>query len=83
MNSFELKTKYKYIEFIEQPSLFGQSFYYVKNKRYGSILGNVEFYYDWHCFTFISNAGIVLDKVCLSDITDFLTQLDLLNNSQN
>lgn len=78
MNSFEMKTKYKFLHFEEVPCLFGDSYYYVKNKR-NHILGNVEFYADWDCFAFFPNGGYVLDAQCLSNITDFLIQLNLLN----
>jgi hypothetical protein len=67
----EMKTKYKYIEFIQD----GKN-WRCDNHKYQQVLGWVSYYARWKEWEFMPEPDTGYTIVCLRDITDFLDQLN-------
>ena len=73
-----LKTKYKYIEFVQESNMYqANPIWRCKNKRHGSQLGIVEYYPEWKQWVIgaIDHRNI-FSADCLDDISHFLKQLN-------
>lgn len=66
-----MKTKYKYIHFEDEGSLW-----YCYNTKHKHAVGAVEWYQRWRKWVFSSySEKIVLSSECLDDISSFMKQL--------
>lgn len=70
-----MKTKYKYIEFIQTTIVDNWN---CLNKKGGDELGSVFFYKPWKqfVFEFIELGDCVFNSTCLRDVAHFLDQLN-------
>ena len=69
-----MKTKYKFIEFIQHPSV--STVWICQNKRSHDYLGCAEVYAPWKAHVFRSDINSVFSADCLRDIAHFLSQLN-------
>lgn len=68
------KTKYKFIHFLLEPT--GRAYLCLNNKT-NSYLGEVDFYKPWKQWVFSAwDESCVFSHECLTDIADFLRQLN-------
>ena len=66
-----MKTKYKFIEFrVGEKGAFR-----CENRRYGDLLGIVEYRDAWNDFVFIPQTCSMFSPDCLADIQHFMGQL--------
>jgi hypothetical protein len=74
-NDMALKTQYKYIEFIYDGE---NKLWWCMNRKHKDELGAVRHYPGWKQWVFSQRAdeGIILSHDCLTDIADFLQQLN-------
>lgn len=76
-----LKTKFKYIHFVEasgeNKSVNGKPAYECKNNRTKTELAIIFWYLPWkeYCFT-QSAQGVIFNNTCLADVQNFLEQLN-------
>ena len=78
-----MKTKYKHIYF-EKYGLGSaphpqRMIYLCRNNRTNSILGGVEYYPSWRKYVFEGKENAVFDISCLTDIIDFMKQIEQEN----
>ncbi len=74
-----MKTKYKFIHFVETEdlSLDIPKMYECINNKSKTVLGYIAHYTVWHEYVFSqADSGIVFNSSCLLDIVDFLNQLN-------
>ncbi len=69
-----MKTKYKYIEFVFIDN------WICRNKKHGDALGLCLYDFSWHQWIFHPNGKSIFSEDCLSDIQDFLRQLNKEDN---
>ena len=70
-----LKTKYKWIEFIDQSiSKRKTQSFYIRNTS-GDIIGVVEWHVPWRQYCFYPEDTMVFNKGCLEDINHFISQI--------
>jgi len=67
-----INTKYKWIEFIQIPSIGVTKVFKCMNSEYGSFLGTVKWYGAFRKYSFFPNDNIVFETQCLKDIANFL-----------
>lgn len=68
----------KWITFIELPQDKNKKktkTFVIKNKEYGGRIGIVKWYSGWRKYTFFPDNNTLYESDCLSDISNFLTQL--------
>ena len=71
-----MKTEYQYLTFELMPEQSSKtSAWFCKNKRSGTVLAHVKFHPPWRQYCFFPVIQAVYNKGCLSDISDFLNQL--------
>lgn len=80
----ELKTKYRFIQFIKAtalnegiPNLFPSPILWIcRNKKSEDILGVITFYESWKQHVIDFKPDCVFNNQCMNDIADFLDQLN-------
>jgi len=79
----EIKSKYKYIEFVVDMIISG-----IKKKTIvieilsvssGDRLGSIEWYSPWRQYCLLTMNHIVFNHQCLSDIMEFLTNINMIH----
>lgn len=73
-----MKTKYKYIHFIEIEELVGEKkVWECRNNKNNALLSQIFYYVPWRqwCFTQYEQ-NIVFSADCLADTIDFIKQLN-------
>lgn len=70
-NGGSVKTRYKFIHF--EKGAYG---WICKNTRRGDILGRVIHYETWRQYIFDANSNCAFSADCLTDIANFMTQLN-------
>lgn len=70
-----MKTRYKYIHFVEIPTSRKTSVWSCYNNRSGDELGQVRWYSRWRQYCYFPVAQAVYNVGCLNDIVHFITQL--------
>ena len=71
-----LKTKYKYIHFIDCSNIELKTKYFIcRNNSNGSYLGDIKWNCGWRQYCFFPNLATVFAKSCLEDINNFIQQL--------
>jgi len=81
-----MKTKYKYIYFVDCSFLFKKrktKIWLCKNNHSDSILGEIRWYSRWRQYCIFFESEAVFNSTCLLDITDFLKQLNSEHKSKN
>lgn len=74
----ELKTDYKWIEFVEVPTNQQTKKFNVCNKETEDFLGQVKWHGGFRKYSFFpASANLVFESTCLRDIASFLDQLML------
>ena len=70
-----MKTKYRFIHFVE--TTWGDKIksYHCYNNKSQTKLGLIEYYTTWKQYVFESYAGNIFSQDCLADIIDFMKQL--------
>ena len=76
MSREKLKTRYKYIQFVELPKKPLDILWQCLNNRSKEPLGVITFYKPWKQHVIQFNDGCVFNNQCLKDIADFLEQLN-------
>ena len=71
-----MKTKYKYIEFIQDAGEWD-----VVNRKSRAIIGGIAYYDGWREYIFVTSVRhpAIYSTSCLNDIIDFIKQLSNFN----
>ena len=64
--------KYKYIEFCPLDNDTNNKTWDCYNRKYGTLLGTVEWCGRWKRYSFLPEAGMVFSQDCLENIIDFI-----------
>lgn len=73
----DLKTKYKFIEMVSADEFNKKPMYEIKNIKRKDKLGVIFYYPPWKQYTFTQyNENILFSHDCLTDIADFIKQLN-------
>jgi hypothetical protein len=81
-----MKTKYRYIHFIDCSLVFKKKktqTWLCKNNSSNNILGEIKWYSNWRQYCIFFEPTAVFNSTCLLDIADFLNQLNLGYKSKN
>ena len=72
-----MKTKYKWLEFVEYPELKNKKtkVYAVIHKDSGDDLGEIKWFGRWRQYCFFPDWVVLFSRSCLRDIADFIDQL--------
>ena len=71
----ELKTKYKYIHFIQAESKTKTSVWTCFNSKHLNTLGYIKWHGPWRQYCWFPFENTIFNKGCNEDINDFITQL--------
>jgi hypothetical protein len=71
-----MKTKYKYIEFIQAEDFKGKQRWTCQNRELGNALADIFYYKLWKEYVSNFNPNSIFNNSCLRDIADFLDQLN-------
>ena len=73
-----MKTKYKYIHFVETEELVtNKKVWECRNNRTKDILSDILYYKPWKEYCFAPREqGVIFNSGCLVDIADFIKQLN-------
>ncbi len=70
-----MKTRYKYIHFVDSLDSDKNPHYICYNNKTDAVLGWVEYCQPWKQYTFEGKKDCVFNASCLTDILDFMKQL--------
>lgn len=70
-----MKTKYKYIHFVETRLLSQTSIYECRNNKSGETIAKIKWYSVWVQYCFFPEQFSVYNLGCLNDIANFMEQL--------
>ena len=71
-----MKTKYKYIEFMQG----ADGVWHCGNPKANVYLGHVEYHKKWKCYQFVPHPNTAYTVECLEDLAHFIKQLDEVKN---
>lgn len=70
-----MKTRYKYIEFVEEHVGGKTRKFFCRNHETGAYIGEIAWAGNWRKYVFFTANGVMFDSGCLDDISDFLKKL--------
>jgi hypothetical protein len=77
-----MKTEYEYMRFVKMGDTGKTTRWFILNKETMAQLGEIKWYSSWRCYCFFAMPNCVFNKGCLTDITDFIAQLQGLRKKQ-
>ena len=77
-----MKTEFKYIHFVQQPSSGKTSKWSCKNFRHEVELGIVKWHSAWKQYCFFPTIQAVYSVGCLNDIAEFISLLSIIRSSK-
>lgn len=71
-----MKTEYKYIRFVEVPTVGKTKRFECQNIHHGDVLGIIKYYPSWRAYCYFPVVQAVYSTGCMNDIVNFIEQLE-------